>query len=51
MNTTLTFRKESIQQSSNMSAALSRPSDAQGPRPARDQQLISLSTLLTITQG
>jgi hypothetical protein len=52
MNTSLSFRKESIQQASSMSEALNRPvtgfTEGQGPKAARDQRPISLTTLLTL---
>lgn len=48
MTTTLSFRKESIQQSSRESEALSRQTsertDAQGPKHAREQRPITLTT-------
>ena len=51
MTTTLSFRKESIQQSSRESEALSRQTvectDAQGPKHAREQRPITLTTSLT----
>ena len=48
MNSSLSFRKESIQRSSSASETLSHAQDAQGPRAARDQRPISLTTLLTM---
>jgi len=50
MNTTLSFRKESIQRSSNASEAASRPvgfTEAQGSKHARDHRPITLTTSLT----
>jgi hypothetical protein len=48
MNNTLSFRKESIQRSSNASETLSPALEAQGPKVAREQRPISLSTMLTM---
>ena len=48
MNGSLSFRKESIQRSSSASETLSQVQEAKGPRAARDQRPISLSTLLTL---
>lgn len=50
MNSSLSFRKESIQRSSNASETLNHAQEAQGPRAAREQRPISLTTTLTITQ-
>ena len=54
MNTSLSFRKESIQRSSNASEALNHPANdfapGPGPKHARDQRPITLTTTLTITQ-
>jgi hypothetical protein len=47
MNSSLSFRKESIQRSSNASEALSHAMEAQGAGPVREQQPISLTTYLT----
>jgi len=46
MNSSLSFRKESIQRSTNVSETLNHAQQAQGPRPAHEQQPISLTTLL-----
>jgi hypothetical protein len=46
MTTTLSFRKETIQRSSNASETQNQAQAAQGPRAAGEQQPISLSTLL-----
>jgi hypothetical protein len=48
MNSSLSFRKESIQRSSNTSETLNQAQEAQGPKGAREQRPISLSTLLTL---
>ncbi|WP_243303668.1 hypothetical protein [Geothrix oryzisoli] len=52
MKTTLSFRKESIQQSSHASETLNQAAheftEAQGLKHARDQRPISLTTLLTL---
>lgn len=52
MTTTLSFRKESIQQSSSVSEALNRKAaegtSAQSPKHARDQRWITLTTTLTM---
>jgi hypothetical protein len=50
MNSSLSFRKESIQRSSQMSQVLNEVPEPQGQRPAREQRPISLTTTLTITQ-
>ncbi|GLH71304.1 hypothetical protein GETHPA_28370 [Geothrix rubra] len=51
MNTSLTFRKESIQQSSSMSAALNRavpaPTQGQDPRRPGERWEPSLTTSFT----
>jgi hypothetical protein len=47
MNSTLSFRKESIQRSSSESGTLSQALEAQGPKAARDQRPFSLTTVLT----
>jgi hypothetical protein len=44
----LSFRKESIQRSSNASETLSQAQQAQGAGPVREQQPISLTTTLTM---
>ncbi len=46
MNSSLSFRKESIQRSSNASETLNQALETQGPRAAREQQPISISSLL-----
>ena len=50
MNSSLSFRKESIQRSSSASEKLNQSPEGQGSRAAREQRPISfsLSTLLTI---
>ncbi len=48
MNSSLSFRKESIQRSSNASETLNQAQAAQGPKGAREQRPISLTTLLTM---
>jgi hypothetical protein len=48
MNSSLSFRKESIQRSSTESETLNHAQEAKGPRGAREQRPISLSTLLTL---
>ncbi len=48
MNSSLSFRKESIQRSSNASETLSQAQQAQGPKAAREQRPISLTTTLTM---
>jgi hypothetical protein len=48
MNSSLSFRKESIQRSSNASESLNQSKDAQGPKGAREQRPISLTTALTM---
>ncbi|WP_257305316.1 hypothetical protein [Geothrix campi] len=50
MNTTLSFRKESIQRSSNASEAASQPvgfTESQGSKHARDRWYPTLTTSLT----
>ena len=47
MNNSLSFRKESIQRSSSASAALNQAQEAKGPKAAREQRPISLTTFLT----
>ena len=46
MNSSLSLRKESIQRSSNASETMNQALEAQGMRPAREQQPISLTTVL-----
>jgi hypothetical protein len=48
MNSSLSFRKESIQRSSSASETLNQAQEAKGPGAAREQRPISLSTLLTL---
>ena len=50
MNSSLSFRKESIQRSSSASETLNHAQEVQGTRAGREQRPISLSTLLTYTQ-
>jgi|GEM_PF-777786 hypothetical protein len=47
MNSSLTFRKESIQRSSNASETLNQAQQAQGPRAAREQKPISITVTYT----
>jgi len=47
MNSSLSFRKESIQRSSSTSETLNQVQQAQGSRAAREQRPISLTTYLT----
>ena len=49
MNSTLSFRKESIQRSSTSSETLSQALAAQGSRPAREQRPFSFTVTATIT--
>jgi len=48
MNSSLSFRRESIQRSSSASETLNQAQAAQGPQAAREQQPISLTTLLNL---
>ena len=50
MNSSLSFRKESIQRSSNASEALNQAFVAQGPGAAREQRPISITIIYTATQ-
>ena len=50
MNTTLSFRKESIQRSSHASEALNQTREAQGQGRAGEHQIGIITTVLTITQ-
>ena len=54
MNSSLSFRKESIQRSSSASETLNHApagfTEAQGPKAARDQRPISLTVIFTATQ-
>lgn len=50
MNSSLSFRKESIQRSSSASETMNHAQEVQGPRAAREQRPISLTTLFTLTQ-
>jgi len=50
MNSSLSFRKESIQRSSHVSEKLSQTQESQATRAGREQKPISLTTLLTLTQ-
>ena len=47
MNSSLSFRKESIQRSSSASEALNRAPEAQKSGAVREQKAISLITYLT----
>jgi hypothetical protein len=49
MNSSLSFRKESIQRSSNASETLNHAQETQGPRAAREQRPISFTVTATIT--
>jgi hypothetical protein len=49
MNSSLSFRKESIQRSSNASETLNHAQEAQGPRAAREQRPFSFTVTATIT--
>jgi len=49
MNSSLSFRKESIQRSSNASESLNRTSEAQGQRPGCEQRPISITAIFTLT--
>jgi hypothetical protein len=51
MNSSLSFRKESIQRSSNASETLNHASEVQGSRAARDQRPISFTVTATVTLG
>jgi hypothetical protein len=51
MNSRLSFRKESIQRSSNASETLSHALEAQGQRAAHDQPRISITVISTLTIG
>jgi hypothetical protein len=50
VNTSLSFRKESIQRSSNASETLNQTREAQGLKAAREQRPISITIMYTITQ-
>lgn len=50
MNSSLSFRKESIQRSSHASEKLSQTQESQATRAGREQKPISLTTLFTLTQ-
>jgi hypothetical protein len=52
MNSSLSFRKESLQRSSNASETLSQAQQAQGSKAAREQRpfSITITTTLTVTQ-
>ena len=49
MNTTLSFRKESIQRSSSANESMSQAQEAQGMRGAREQRPISITIIYTAT--
>jgi hypothetical protein len=49
MNSSLSFRKESIQRSSSASEKLSQALEARGSRTAREQQPFSITVTATIT--
>jgi len=51
MNSSLSFRKESIQRSSSASESLNRVPEAQGSKAAREQRPISITVFPTITIG
>jgi len=48
VNSSLSFRKESIQRSSHASETMNQALEAQGPKAARDQQPFSFTTVLTM---
>ena len=48
MNSSLSFRKESIQRSSHASETMNQALEAQGPKAPRDQQPFSFTTVLTM---
>lgn len=48
MNASLSFRKETIQRSSNASDSLQRAMNAQGLKGGHEQRPISLTTVLTM---
>jgi hypothetical protein len=50
MNSSLSFRKESIQRSSSASETLSHALEAQGPRAASEQRRFSITVTYTATQ-
>jgi hypothetical protein len=50
MNTTLSFRKESIQRSSHANESMNQAQEGHGMRGAREQRPISIGTLFTLTQ-
>lgn len=50
MNSSLSFRKESIQRSSSQSESLNRGFEAQGPGTTREQRPISITVIWTLTQ-
>ena len=49
MNSSLSFRKESIQRSSSTSEKLNQTPEGQGSRAAREQRPISLTVISTLT--
>ena len=49
MNSSLSFRKESIQRSSSASEALSHALEAQGQRPASEERRFSITVTVTAT--
>ncbi|HJV47795.1 MAG TPA: hypothetical protein VJ549_00840 [Geothrix sp.] len=51
MNSRLSFRKESIQRSSQTSESLHQAQEAQGSKGAREQKPFSFTTTATITMG
>ena len=48
MNSSISFRKESIQRSSSASETMNQAQEAKGPGAAREQRPISLTTALTM---
>jgi hypothetical protein len=49
MNSSLSFRKESIQRSSNTSETLNQAHEAPGLKAAREQRPISITVIFTLT--
>lgn len=50
MNSSLSFRKESIQSSSNVSESLKQAQQAQGQRVGCEQRPYSITVIFTATQ-
>jgi hypothetical protein len=49
MNSSLSFRKESIQRSSSTSESMTQAQEAQRSKAARDQRPISITVTWTVT--